>query len=35
MLGILINSLKTGVITEPEPLGAPASFGFPLIDFSR
>ena len=35
MLGILINSLKTGVITEAEPLGMPASFGFPVIDFSR
>jgi Ni,Fe-hydrogenase III small subunit/Pyruvate/2-oxoacid:ferredoxin oxidoreductase delta subunit len=35
MLGILINSLKTGVITEAEPLGVPASFGFPVIDFSR
>ena len=35
MLGILIKSLKTGVITEPEPLGVPASFGFPVIDFSR
>ena len=32
---ILINSLKTGVITEAEPLGMPASFGFPVIDFSR
>lgn len=35
MLGILINSLKTGVVTEREPLGAAASFGFPVIDFSR
>jgi Ni,Fe-hydrogenase III small subunit/formate hydrogenlyase subunit 6/NADH:ubiquinone oxidoreductase subunit I len=35
MFGILINSLKTGVITETEPLGVPASFGFPVIDFSR
>src|SRR6187431_1442145 len=35
MLGILIKSLKTGVITEPDPLGVPASFGFPVIDFSR
>jgi len=35
MLGILINSLKTGVITERHPLGVPASFGFPVIDFSR
>jgi Ni,Fe-hydrogenase III small subunit/formate hydrogenlyase subunit 6/NADH:ubiquinone oxidoreductase subunit I len=35
MLGILINSLKTGVLTEADPLGVPASFGFPVIDFSR
>ena len=35
MLGILINSLKSGVITEAEPLGMPTSFGFPVIDFSR
>jgi ferredoxin len=35
MLDILIKSLKTGVITEPDPLGMPASFGFPVIDFSR
>jgi len=35
MLGILIKSLKTGVITEPDPLGVPASFGFPVIAFSR
>ena len=35
MLGILINSLKTGVITERDPPGVAASFGFPVIDFSR
>ena len=35
MLGILIRSLKTGVITERDPLGAPASFGFSVIDFAR
>jgi Ni,Fe-hydrogenase III small subunit/NAD-dependent dihydropyrimidine dehydrogenase PreA subunit len=35
MLGILIKSLKTGVLTERDPLGAPPSFGFPVIDFSR
>ena len=35
MLGILINSLKTGVLTEPDPFGVPVSFGFPVIDFSR
>lgn len=35
MRGILINSLKTGILTETNPLGVPASFGFPVIDFSR
>jgi Ni,Fe-hydrogenase III small subunit/formate hydrogenlyase subunit 6/NADH:ubiquinone oxidoreductase subunit I len=35
MFGILINSLKTGVITETEPFGVPASFGLPVIDFTR
>jgi Ni,Fe-hydrogenase III small subunit/formate hydrogenlyase subunit 6/NADH:ubiquinone oxidoreductase subunit I len=35
MFRILSNSLKTGVLTEPDPFtGAPA-FGFPLIDFAR
>ncbi|HQZ39837.1 MAG TPA: NADH-quinone oxidoreductase subunit NuoB [Vicinamibacterales bacterium] len=35
MLGILAESLKTGVITELDPFGSAASFGFPVIDFSR
>ena len=35
MLGILLKSFKTGVITESDPLGVPASFGFPVIDFRR
>ena len=35
MLGILIKSLKTGVVTAPDPFGVAASFGFPVIDFSR
>ncbi|MEO8501279.1 MAG: NADH-quinone oxidoreductase subunit NuoB [Vicinamibacteria bacterium] len=35
MLGILTRSLRIGVITEGDPFGAPASFGFPVIDFSR
>jgi Ni,Fe-hydrogenase III small subunit/Fe-S-cluster-containing hydrogenase component 2 len=35
MLGILIKSLQTGVITERDPLGTAASFGFPVIDFTR
>jgi Ni,Fe-hydrogenase III small subunit/formate hydrogenlyase subunit 6/NADH:ubiquinone oxidoreductase subunit I len=35
MIRILTTSLKTGVVTEPETFGARASFGFPIIDFSR
>ncbi|MGE0361673.1 MAG: NADH-quinone oxidoreductase subunit NuoB [Vicinamibacterales bacterium] len=35
MLGLLSKSLKTGVITEPDPFGSAAAFGFPVIDFSR
>ena len=35
MLGILIKSLETGIITERDPRGGPVSFGFPVIDFSR
>src|SRR3990172_609095 len=29
------KELTTGVLTEKDPFGAPASFGFPVIDFSR
>ena len=35
MSSILGKSLATGVLTEKNPFGAPASFGFPVIDFSR
>jgi Ni,Fe-hydrogenase III small subunit/formate hydrogenlyase subunit 6/NADH:ubiquinone oxidoreductase subunit I len=35
MLSILLKSLKTGVLTEANPFGRHASFGFPVIDFSR
>lgn len=35
MLGILAKSLRTGVITESDPFGAAATFGFPVIEFSR
>ncbi len=35
MSSILGKSLRTGVLTEKDPFGVPASFGFPLIDFSR
>jgi Ni,Fe-hydrogenase III small subunit/Pyruvate/2-oxoacid:ferredoxin oxidoreductase delta subunit len=35
MSSILGKSLKTGILTEKDPFGAPASFGFPVIDFAR
>ena len=35
MLSILLKSLQTGVLTEPNPFGTQASFGFPVIDFRR
>ena len=35
MFTILAKSLKTGVVTETNPFGTHASFGFPVIDFSR
>jgi Ni,Fe-hydrogenase III small subunit/NAD-dependent dihydropyrimidine dehydrogenase PreA subunit len=35
MFKILAKSLKTGVLTETNPFGAHASFGFPVIDFTR
>ena len=35
MLRIIAKSLKTGVLTEANPFGEPAAFGFPVIDFSR
>ena len=35
MLRILNKSLKTGVITESDPFGTPASFGFPVINFTQ
>ncbi len=35
MLRILGQSLKTGILTEPRPLGGRAPFGFPRIDFAR
>jgi Ni,Fe-hydrogenase III small subunit/NAD-dependent dihydropyrimidine dehydrogenase PreA subunit len=35
MLGIINQSLKTGSLTEADPFGARASFGFPVMDFSR
>jgi Ni,Fe-hydrogenase III small subunit/NAD-dependent dihydropyrimidine dehydrogenase PreA subunit len=35
MLTIILKSLKTGVLTETAPAPAEASFGFPVIDFTR
>ncbi len=35
MFSIITKSLKTGVLTEADPFGTQASFGFPVIDFSR
>lgn len=35
MLGIINTSLRTGTLTEADPFGARASFGFPVMDFSR
>jgi Ni,Fe-hydrogenase III small subunit/formate hydrogenlyase subunit 6/NADH:ubiquinone oxidoreductase subunit I len=35
MSSILGKSLRTGVLTESNPFGSRASFGFPVIDFSR
>src|SRR5688572_24202211 len=35
MLRIIARSLKTGVLTEANPFGGQASFGFPAIDFTR
>ena len=35
MLGIINKSLRIGSLTEADPFGAHASFGFPVMDFSR
>jgi Ni,Fe-hydrogenase III small subunit/NAD-dependent dihydropyrimidine dehydrogenase PreA subunit len=35
MFRILINHLKTGVLTQPRPFDARPPFGFPVIDFTR
>jgi len=35
MSSILGKSLMTGVLTEANPFGSRASFGFPVIDFNR
>jgi Ni,Fe-hydrogenase III small subunit/Pyruvate/2-oxoacid:ferredoxin oxidoreductase delta subunit len=35
MINLIVNSLNTGVRTEKDPFGGAASFGFPVIDFTR
>jgi Ni,Fe-hydrogenase III small subunit/formate hydrogenlyase subunit 6/NADH:ubiquinone oxidoreductase subunit I len=35
MFRILSTSLRTGILTEANPFGRQASFGFPVMDFSR
>jgi Ni,Fe-hydrogenase III small subunit/formate hydrogenlyase subunit 6/NADH:ubiquinone oxidoreductase subunit I len=35
MFNLLTKSLQTGVLTEANPFGTRASFGFPVMDFSR
>jgi Ni,Fe-hydrogenase III small subunit/Pyruvate/2-oxoacid:ferredoxin oxidoreductase delta subunit len=35
MFSTITKSLKTGVLTETNPFGGRASFGFPVIDFRR
>ena len=35
MFTIITKSLRTGVLTETDPFGTQAFFGFPVIDFSR
>ena len=35
MFKIIVDSIKTGVITEPRPFDVRPSFGFPVIDFPR
>lgn len=35
MFNIITKSLKIGVLTETNPFGTQASFGFPVVDFPR
>jgi Ni,Fe-hydrogenase III small subunit/NAD-dependent dihydropyrimidine dehydrogenase PreA subunit len=35
MFRIVADSLKTGILTEPQPSAARPPFGFPVIEFSR
>ena len=35
MFRIIVDSLKTGIITEADPFDVRPPFGFPVIDFPR
>ena len=35
MFKIIVDSLKTGIVTEPRPFDVRPPFGFPVIDFPR
>ena len=35
MFKIIVGSLKTGIVTEPQPFDLRPPFGFPVIDFPR
>ena len=35
MINLIVRSLRTGPVTEPDPFGSRPSFGFPVIDFTR
>jgi len=35
MFSLITKSLRTGVLTEKDPFGTHAFFGFPILDFSR
>jgi Ni,Fe-hydrogenase III small subunit/formate hydrogenlyase subunit 6/NADH:ubiquinone oxidoreductase subunit I len=35
MFKIIVDSLKTGVVTEPRPFDLRPPFGFPVLDFAR
>jgi Ni,Fe-hydrogenase III small subunit/ferredoxin len=35
MIGLILKSIRTGSLTEADPFGRHAPFGFPVMDFSR
>ncbi len=35
MIGLILKSIRTGSLTEANPFGRHAAFGFPVMDFSR